>query len=158
MSAGNCRRPIPSATAAFAGAVLGIDVSITAMVALGSSSGINFMRPTVACTRNRAASQLKSDRVFREPRPHATLWSLRDAKNKVFEDRAAPGVGRDRARLGDWRFSAGVFRAHPGGNDREREMALCDILVCLDATAAGGGRLELALNLAQADKAHLTAV
>jgi len=37
-------------------------------------------------------------------------------------------------------------------------MALCDILVCLDATAAGGGRLELALNLAQADKAHLTAV
>ena len=37
-------------------------------------------------------------------------------------------------------------------------MALCDILVCLDGTAAGGSRLELALNLAQADKAHLTAV
>src|SRR6202011_3793287 len=37
-------------------------------------------------------------------------------------------------------------------------MALRDILVCLDATAAGDGRLELALNLAQADKAHLTAV
>jgi nucleotide-binding universal stress UspA family protein len=37
-------------------------------------------------------------------------------------------------------------------------MALCDILVCLDATAAGDGRLELALNLAAADKAHLTAV
>jgi hypothetical protein len=37
-------------------------------------------------------------------------------------------------------------------------MALCDILVCLDATTAGDGRLELALNLAQANKAHLTAV
>ena len=37
-------------------------------------------------------------------------------------------------------------------------MALRDILVCLDATAAGDGRLELALNLAQANKAHLTAV
>jgi hypothetical protein len=37
-------------------------------------------------------------------------------------------------------------------------MALCDILVCLDAIAAGDGRLELALNLAQASKAHLTAV
>jgi hypothetical protein len=31
-------------------------------------------------------------------------------------------------------------------------MALYDILVCLDATAAGGGRLELAFNLAPADK------
>jgi len=37
-------------------------------------------------------------------------------------------------------------------------MALCDILVCLDATVAGGGRLDLAFDLAQADKAHLTAV
>jgi nucleotide-binding universal stress UspA family protein len=37
-------------------------------------------------------------------------------------------------------------------------MPLCDILVCLDATSAGEGRLELALALAQADKAHLTAV
>jgi nucleotide-binding universal stress UspA family protein len=37
-------------------------------------------------------------------------------------------------------------------------MALCDILVCLDATAAGDGRLELALNLAQASKAYLTVV
>ncbi len=37
-------------------------------------------------------------------------------------------------------------------------MALRDILVCIDGTAAGEGRLELALNLAQADKAHLTAV
>ena len=37
-------------------------------------------------------------------------------------------------------------------------MALRDLLVCLDATAAGDGRLELALNLAQADKAHLSAV
>ncbi len=37
-------------------------------------------------------------------------------------------------------------------------MALRDILVCLDGTAAGDGRLELALNLAQTDKAHLTAV
>ncbi len=37
-------------------------------------------------------------------------------------------------------------------------MALRDILVCLDATAAGDGRLELALNLAQAKNAHLTAV
>jgi nucleotide-binding universal stress UspA family protein len=37
-------------------------------------------------------------------------------------------------------------------------MPLCDVLVCLDATAAGDGRLELALNLAQANKAHLTAV
>jgi nucleotide-binding universal stress UspA family protein len=37
-------------------------------------------------------------------------------------------------------------------------MALCDILICLDATAPGDGRLELALNLAQANKAHLTAV
>ena len=99
---------MPSATAAFAGAVLGIDVSITAMIVLGSSSGINFMRPTVACTRNRAASQLKSDRVFREPRPHATLWSLRDAKNKVFEDHYAgcwprPSAAGERA-LSDQRF------------------------------------------------------
>jgi hypothetical protein len=37
-------------------------------------------------------------------------------------------------------------------------MGLCDILVCLDATEAGDGRLELALNLAQATKAYLTAV
>jgi nucleotide-binding universal stress UspA family protein len=37
-------------------------------------------------------------------------------------------------------------------------MALRDILVCIDATAAGDGRLELALNLAQANKARLTAV
>jgi hypothetical protein len=37
-------------------------------------------------------------------------------------------------------------------------MAVRDILVCLDATAAGDGRLQRALNLAQADKAHLTAV
>ena len=37
-------------------------------------------------------------------------------------------------------------------------MALCDIVVCLDAAAAAAGRLELALNLAQANKAHLTAV
>ena len=36
-------------------------------------------------------------------------------------------------------------------------MALRDVLVCLDASDAGDGRLELALNLAQADKAHLTA-
>jgi nucleotide-binding universal stress UspA family protein len=36
-------------------------------------------------------------------------------------------------------------------------MRLCDILVCLDATEAGDGRLELALNLAQANKAYLTA-
>ena len=37
-------------------------------------------------------------------------------------------------------------------------MGLCDILVCLDATEAGDGRIELALNLAQANKAYLTAV
>jgi nucleotide-binding universal stress UspA family protein len=37
-------------------------------------------------------------------------------------------------------------------------MALRDILVCLDVTAAGAGRLELALNLADVSKAHLTAV
>ena len=37
-------------------------------------------------------------------------------------------------------------------------MGLRDILVCLDATEAGDGRLELALNLAQANKAYLTAV
>jgi nucleotide-binding universal stress UspA family protein len=37
-------------------------------------------------------------------------------------------------------------------------MGLRDILVCLDATEAGDGRLELALNLAQAHKAYLTAV
>ena len=37
-------------------------------------------------------------------------------------------------------------------------MAPRDILVCIDVTAAGDGRLELALNLAQANKAHLTAV
>jgi nucleotide-binding universal stress UspA family protein len=37
-------------------------------------------------------------------------------------------------------------------------MALRDVLVCIDATAAGDGRLELALNLAQAHQAHLTAV
>jgi hypothetical protein len=50
---------MPPATAAFAGAGLGIGVSIAVIVVLGSSSGINFMRPTVACTRNRAARQLK---------------------------------------------------------------------------------------------------
>ncbi len=43
-------------------------------------------------------------------------------------------------------------------NDRERGMRLRDILVCLDATETGDSRLELALNLAQASKAHLTAV
>jgi nucleotide-binding universal stress UspA family protein len=37
-------------------------------------------------------------------------------------------------------------------------MPLRDILVCLDPGAAGEGRLELALTLAQANKAHLTAV
>ena len=37
-------------------------------------------------------------------------------------------------------------------------MGLRDIMVCLDATEAGDGRLELALNLAQANKAYLTAV
>ena len=37
-------------------------------------------------------------------------------------------------------------------------MPLRDILVCLDATNAGDARLELALNLAQANQAHLTAV
>ena len=37
-------------------------------------------------------------------------------------------------------------------------MALRDIVVCLDATEAGDGRLELALNLAQVSKAHLTAI
>jgi nucleotide-binding universal stress UspA family protein len=37
-------------------------------------------------------------------------------------------------------------------------MPLCDILACLDATPAGEGRLELALTLAQANKARLTAV
>jgi len=37
-------------------------------------------------------------------------------------------------------------------------MALRDILVCLDVTAGGAGRLELALNLAEASKGHLTAV
>jgi nucleotide-binding universal stress UspA family protein len=36
-------------------------------------------------------------------------------------------------------------------------MPLCDILVCLDATAAGDVRLELALTLAQTNQAHLTA-
>jgi len=82
---------MPSATTAVA--ALGIDVSITVIVVLGSSSGINFTRPTFACIRNCAARQLKVGPVFREPRPHMTLWSLRDAKNKVFGDRAAPGVG-----------------------------------------------------------------
>jgi nucleotide-binding universal stress UspA family protein len=37
-------------------------------------------------------------------------------------------------------------------------MGLCDILVCLDATEGGDGRLELALNLAQASKAYLTVI
>jgi nucleotide-binding universal stress UspA family protein len=37
-------------------------------------------------------------------------------------------------------------------------MVLRDIMVCLDTTPAGEGRLELGLNLAQASKAHLTAV
>ena len=36
-------------------------------------------------------------------------------------------------------------------------MALRDIMVCLDATAASDGRFELALNLALANRAHLTA-
>ena len=37
-------------------------------------------------------------------------------------------------------------------------MALCDMLVCLDGTAAGDGRLRLALELAQANKAHLSGI
>ena len=37
-------------------------------------------------------------------------------------------------------------------------MGLRDILVCLDATEAGDGRLELALNLAQTNRSYLTAV
>jgi hypothetical protein len=37
-------------------------------------------------------------------------------------------------------------------------MPLRGIMVCRDPTAAGDFRLELALNLAQASKAHLTAV
>jgi nucleotide-binding universal stress UspA family protein len=37
-------------------------------------------------------------------------------------------------------------------------MALRDILVCIDHTAAGDVRFQLALNLAQASKAHLTSV
>jgi nucleotide-binding universal stress UspA family protein len=37
-------------------------------------------------------------------------------------------------------------------------MALRDILVCIDGTAAGDVRFELALNLAQTSKAHLTTV
>jgi len=37
-------------------------------------------------------------------------------------------------------------------------MALHDILVCTDGTAAGDVRFELALNLAQTSKAHLTSV
>jgi hypothetical protein len=37
-------------------------------------------------------------------------------------------------------------------------MELCDILVCIDGTAAGDVRFELALNLAQGSKAHLTTV
>jgi nucleotide-binding universal stress UspA family protein len=37
-------------------------------------------------------------------------------------------------------------------------MALRDMLVCVDDSAAGKVRFELALNLAQANKAHLTAV
>jgi nucleotide-binding universal stress UspA family protein len=35
-------------------------------------------------------------------------------------------------------------------------MALCDILVCVDATTAGEARLKLAFNLAQAERAHVT--
>ena len=38
------------------------------------------------------------------------------------------------------------------------KMGLRDILVCLETTETGDGRLELALNLAQASKAYLTAV
>jgi nucleotide-binding universal stress UspA family protein len=37
-------------------------------------------------------------------------------------------------------------------------MALHDILVCIDGTAAGDIRFQLALNLAQTSKAHLTTV
>ncbi len=37
-------------------------------------------------------------------------------------------------------------------------MVLRDIMVCLDGTLAGEGRLELGLNLARASKAYLTAV
>jgi hypothetical protein len=37
-------------------------------------------------------------------------------------------------------------------------MALHDFLVCIDGTAAGDVRFQLALNLAQASKAHLTTV
>jgi hypothetical protein len=141
---------MPSATTAFAGAVLGIDVSITVMVVLGSNSGINFMRPTVACTRNRAARQLKAGPAVPRAAVPRDFVVLRDAKNKDF---AETGHG----------WGTGAFRPAfsgriPAAMTGRREMALCDISVCLDATAAGGGRLELALNLAQTDMAHLTAV
>jgi nucleotide-binding universal stress UspA family protein len=39
----------------------------------------------------------------------------------------------------------------------EGQMALKDILVCLGSTAAGDGRMKLAVGLAHATKAHLTA-
>jgi nucleotide-binding universal stress UspA family protein len=39
---------------------------------------------------------------------------------------------------------------------KEAKMAIRDLLVCIDATAAGDARLKLAFNLARASKAHLT--
>jgi hypothetical protein len=67
------------ATAAFAGAALGVDISITVMVVLGSSSGINFMRPTVACTRYRAARQLKVGPAVPQAAAPRDFVVLRDA-------------------------------------------------------------------------------
>jgi nucleotide-binding universal stress UspA family protein len=51
-----------------------------------------------------------------------------------------------------------AFRAPPVISPGRMLMTLRDVLVCLDATAAGDRRLALALDLAHANKAHLTAV
>ena len=43
------------------------------MVALGSDSGINFMRQPLRVPEIALPVNSKSDRVLREPRPHVTL-------------------------------------------------------------------------------------
>ena len=66
-------------------------------------------------------------------------WSVRDTA-------ASPGVLRQ------------VYFGAAAQDESEIEMVLRDIMVCLDGTLAGEGRLELGLNLARASKAYLTAV
>ena len=68
----------------------------------------------------------------------------------------------DGTRLADYLGTTAFRQVSPGhmlaGETGRSGMELHDILVCIDGTAAGELRSQLALNLAQASKAHLTTV